>query len=74
MNLHHRKMVAPIVVTVVLVLYYIVYFCFLITMLDTLWKYILSIIPVAIAALLIAVCRERIKEIKGGEEDDLSQY
>jgi hypothetical protein len=74
MNQHHKKMIAPIVITVLLVLYYIAYFCFLIALLDTFWKYILGIIPIAISALLIAVCRERINEIKGGEEDDISKY
>ena len=74
MNQHRKKMIAPIVITVLLVLYYIAYFCFLIALLDTVWKYILGIIPIAISALLIAVCRERIKEIKGGEEDDISKY
>jgi hypothetical protein len=69
-----KKMIAPIVVTAVLVLYYVVYFAFLISLLDGLWKYLLGILPIAFSAIMIAVCVERIKEIKGGEEDDISKY
>ena len=67
-------MIAPIVITVIMILYYVVYFGFLISMLDGVWKYLLGIIPLALAILMIAVCIERIREIKKGEEDDLSQY
>ena len=74
MKSHRRKMIAPIVVTVIMIIYYIVYFCFLITYLDGIWKYILGIFPVAMSAVMIMVCAERIKEIKKGEEDDISKY
>ena len=67
-------MTAPIVVTVLMVLYYVAYFGFLISMLDGGWKYALGIIPLVFSGIMIAVCRERIHEIKKGEEDDLSQY
>ena len=74
MKSHNRKMIAPIVITVIMILYYVVYFGFLISMLGGVWKYLLGIIPLALAILMIAVCIERIREIKKGEEDDLSQY
>ena len=74
MNHHKKKMTAPIVVTVLMVLYYVAYFGFLISMLDGGWKYALGIIPLVFSGIMIAVCRERIHEIKKGEEDDLSQY
>ena len=67
-------MVAPIVISVIVILYYIVYFCFLILLLDGIWKYLLGIIPIALSAVMIAVCVERINEIKKGEEDDISKY
>ena len=69
-----KKMAAPIIVTILMVLYYVLYFGFLITLLDGIWKYALGIIPLALAAVMIKVCIERICEIKKGEEDDLSQY
>ena len=71
---HSKKMVAPIVISVIVILYYIVYFCFLILLLDGIWKYLLGIIPIALSAVMIAVCVERINEIKKGEEDDIGKY
>jgi hypothetical protein len=74
MNSHRRKMVAPIVISVLVVLYYFLYFGILISFLDGMWKYLLGVIPLALSLVMIFVCKQRINEIKGGEEDDLSQY
>ena len=74
MDPHKKKMIAPIVVTVILVLYYVVYFGFLISLLDGIWRYILGLLPIVFSAVMVKVCIERIHEIKKGEEDDLSQY
>ena len=74
MDLKKKKMVAPILVTVILVLYYVVYFGFLITLVNGIWKYALVIIPLVFSIVMIRVCIERIKEIQKGEEDDLSKY
>ena len=45
MRSHGRKMVAPIVVTILMIAYYIVYFGFLITLVSGIWKYALGIFP-----------------------------
>lgn len=74
MNDHKKKMIAPIVVCIFVVLYYAVYFGFLITLVSGVWKYLLGIVPLGFSAVMIKVCLERIREIKKGEEDDLSQY
>ena len=74
MNSDKKKMIAPIVVTILMVAYYIVYFGFLITLVSGIWKYALGIIPLAFSAVMIKVCSERINEIKKGEENDLSKY
>ena len=71
---HIKKMIPPIVVTVLLVLYYLAYFVLLLEMVEGVWKYLLGILPLALAAMIIYVCIQRIFEIKKGEEDDLSQY
>ena len=71
---HKQKMRAPIIVTILMVLYYILYFGVLIALLDGVWKYLLGIFPLVFTAVTIKVCIERIHEIKKGEEDDLSQY
>ncbi len=74
MKSHRRKMTAPIIITILMILYYAVYFGFLISVLDGVWKYLLGIVPLVLTVLMIAVCIERIREIKKGEEDDLSKY
>ena len=74
MDPRKKKMAAPVIVTVLVVLYYIAYFGFLITLLDGGWKYILGLLPLALTVVMVKVCIERIYEIKKGEEDDLSQY
>ncbi len=67
-------MIAPIVVSVIMILYYIIYFAFLISLLGGVWKYVLGSIPIVFAALMVKTCIERINEIKRGEEDDLGKY
>lgn len=74
MKSHRNKMIAPIVVSVILILYYIVYFGFLIAVIDGVWKYLLGLLPLAFSVIVVKVCIERIKEIRSGEEDDLSKY
>ncbi len=74
LNTHKKKIIAPIIITVILVLYYITYFGFLISLLNGIWKYILGIIPLVFSGIMIYVCIERINEIKKGEEDDISKY
>ena len=67
-------MVAPIVVAILMILYFVVYFGFLISLLNGIWKIALGVIPLVLSAVMIKVCIERIREIKKGEEDDISQY
>ena len=74
MDLHKKKMVAPIIVTLVMILYYIIYFGFLISLLDGIWKYCLGLFPLAFSGVMIYVCIQRINEIRKGEEDDISKY
>ena len=69
-----KKMIAPIIVTVIMVLYYVVYFGFLIALLPGIWKYALGIIPLGFSVVMVKVCIERMNEIKKGEEDDISKY
>ena len=71
---HKKKIAVPIIVTVLMVLYFCIYFGFLISLVDGIWKVLLAILPPAFSAVMVKVCIERIKEIKKGEEDDLSQY
>ena len=74
MDSHKKKMRAPIIVSILVILYYVVYFGVLISLLDGVFKYALGIIPIIFSIVMIKVCIERINEIKGGEEDDISKY
>ena len=67
-------MIAPVIITVLLVIYYVVYFGLLISLVGGIWKYVLGIFPLLFGAVTVGVCIERIKEIREGEEDDLSKY
>jgi len=57
-----------------MILYYVAYFGFLIALLDGVWKYVFGLIPLVLSGVTLKVCIERIREIRKGEEDDLSQY
>ena len=74
MKKHNKKLIAPIIVSAIMVLYYVVYFGILMAVLDGIWKWLLGMIPLAFTAVMLKVCIERINEIKKGEEDDLSKY
>ncbi len=69
-----NKMIAPIIITVIIVFYLIIYFGFIVSLVHGLLKIMLGIIPLALAAVMIYVCVQRINEVKGGEEDDLGKY
>ena len=69
-----KQFIAPILVTVLMVAYYVVYFGFLMSLLSGIPRYALGILPLAFSIVMIKVCIERIQEIKKGEEDDLSKY
>ena len=71
---HRKKKIAPIVITAILLIYYGIYFGVIISLLPTIWKVIVGVIPLLIGVTMIYVCIQRLKEIDGGEEDDLSKY
>ena len=74
MNRHGKKMIAPIVITVLMIAYYLAYWGFIIHMLSAPWRWVLGLVPLGLGAASIGVCIQRIKEIRSGEEDDLGKY
>lgn len=76
MTKQEKKMIAPIVIAILFVVYYVgivAVFCILPGI--PLWvKILFSVVPLALAGVMIGVLSSRIKEIRSGEEDDLSQY
>lgn len=74
MSEHGKKMIAPIVVAAILVIYLVAYFGFIVALVPGIWKILFAVVPVLLGAVSIGVCVERIKEIRSGEEDDISKY
>jgi len=74
MNTHKKKMIAPVVISIIFIVYYIVYFGFIVSLVDGMLKVVFGIIPAVFSAVMLKVCYDRIKEIKKGEEDDIGKY
>lgn len=73
--MYWKKMIAPIIITVLLGIYLIVYAVALVSRLPELWmKLLTGLIPLALFGASIYNLYERIQEIRSGEEDDLSKY
>ena len=74
--MHKKKMIAPIVITAIFLLYFIGFalLCAFVDGIPLLVKLLGSVIPLILAGVCIYVFTERIKEIRSGEEDDLSKY
>ncbi len=68
------KIVAPIIITVIMIIYFAVYFGVLIWLVPGFWKIALGILPLAFAAAMIYTCIDRIKEIRSEDNDDISKY
>lgn len=75
MGNYFKKFIAPIVISVLIIAYLIGF--------VLLWesipapsfvKIIGIVIPIFFIGVIVYVLIERIKEIRGGEEDDLSKY
>ena len=73
---HGKKMIAPIVIAIIVIAYYVGIAVFLLTVpgIPVIVRVLLVVIPLILAAVMFGVLIGRIKEIQGGEEDDLSQY
>ena len=72
---HKRKIAGAVGAAAVIIIYYAFFFG-VIAMSDEsrLMKILLGIVPAVLIFGIIYVCSQRIKEIKGGEEDDLGKY
>lgn len=69
-----KKYIAPIVVTVLLLLYYVILVAVIASLATLFWKIFAIVVTLAISVTMVCVCVDRIRDIKGGEEDDISQY
>ena len=70
-----KKYLAPVLAAIFMIAYFIIYFGFIIALIENLFfKIIIGVLPVVFAGIMIFVLVERIKEIRSCEEDDLSKY
>lgn len=70
-----KKLIAPIVITIVLVIYLTTYLLALIFItMPFMIKFIGALVLIGLIGVSVFVLNERIKEIRSGEEDDLSKY
>jgi hypothetical protein len=75
MRKHFNKKIAPFIVSIGLIVYYTIGAILFITfIIPTIIKIITLMISIIITIIVINVLIERIKEIDGGEEDDLGKY
>ena len=75
MNIHKRKMVAPIIIVISLASYYLIMTLIVLKLhLPALLNIGLISFSIIVSLILIWVLIDRIKEIRGGEEDDLGKY
>lgn len=70
-----REIIIVIVINILILLYYIFYFYALAYLLEgSILRVVMGVMPFIFALIMIKVTLDRIKEIKGGESDDLSKY
>ncbi|MBD5459248.1 MAG: hypothetical protein HDR27_11835 [Lachnospiraceae bacterium] len=71
-----KKMIAPIIVSLIIIIYYIGIAAFFTAVpgIPAGLRILMIVVPLILAAVMLGVLISRIKEIQGGEEDDLSQY
>lgn len=75
MSPHGKKMIAPVIITIVFLLYLLLYVVLLVREASSEPLLILFGIPLVLLGIgSVYTLFSRIKEIKSGEEDDLENY
>jgi hypothetical protein len=75
MGKYFSKLLAPVIIVVIIGVYYIVIGIILFNMhISGTIKMAFYVVPIIVMGISIYVLIERIKEIRNGEEDDLSKY
>ena len=72
---HKKKIIAPVIITALFLLYLVVYLvAVILTMKFSPGMLLLSIPLIALGIGMVYTLHSRIDEIRSGEEDDLSDY
>lgn len=75
MKMHSRKMIAPLIIVISFVSYYLLLVLMMLALhLPAILNVGIIIFSGIVSSILIWVLIDRIKEIRGGEEDDLGKY
>ena len=75
MGMQSKKLIAPIIITILLAAYFVTsMIAWVLNPVLLVGKIIGILIPLALIGVSVFVLIERIKEIRSGEEDDLSKY
>ena len=72
---HKKKMIAPVIITILFLVYVIVYA--IIVSVASEWNPLFLLLTIPLALLgggMVCALVARIREIRSGEEDDLSDY
>lgn len=71
-----KKIVAPIIITIFMICFILFYYGLIFALIPlSFWiKVLIGFLPLSLGGVSIFVLVERIKEIRSGEEDDLSKY
>ncbi len=73
--MHFKKLIAPIIVTSLLLSYYGFILLNLVRIPESMGiRILLLVVPLGFMGVSIYVLVERIKEIRSGDEDDLGKY
>ena len=72
---HKNKIAGAVGAAAAVIIYYAFFFAVIAVSDESrTMKILLGIVPAVLIFGVIYVCSQRIREIKGGEEDDLSKY
>lgn len=73
---HRRKIITSVLIGAVVILYFVLYgsFAFFLPDVPLAIKIFLGVVGLGMAGGMIKVIIDRIREIRKGEEDDLSNY
>ena len=75
MDPHKKKMIAPVIITILFLIYVIVYGILLLTAGEWNPMFLFLAVPLAmLGAGMVCTLIARIREIRSGEEDDLDNY
>lgn len=75
MRFHGRKMIAPFLITVLFLVYLIIYIGLILQEFTTEPLVLIMAVPLVLLGIgMVYVLIARIREIRSGEEDDLDNY